>query len=46
MMSPKSLHPQKETKTFPIKIKERELKIVICVSLVWCITFLFLIVTI
>lgn len=43
---PKSLHPQKQTKTFPIKVKERELKIVVCVSLVWVISFLFLIVTI
>ena len=42
----KSLHPQTEEKVFPIKVRERELKIVVCVSLVWCISFLFLLVAI
>ena len=45
-MPPKTLYPKQEEQTFPIKIHERELKIVICVSLVWCITFLFLSITI
>lgn len=37
---PKSLYPQKDNAT---KIRKRDIKIVTCVSLVWCISFLFLI---
>ena len=36
---PKSLYPQKDNAT---KIRKRDIKIVTCVSLVWCISFLFL----
>ena len=37
---PKSLYPQKEEPK--IKVRTRDFKIVVCVSLVWCISFLFL----
>ena len=37
---PKSLYPQKDNAT---KIRKRDVKIVTCVSLVWCISFMFLI---
>ena len=45
-MPPKTLYPKLDPLTFPIKFRERELKIVVCVSLVWIITFLFLIIAI
>lgn len=38
---PKSLYPQKDD---GIKVRTRDLKIVACVSAVWCISFLFLLV--
>lgn len=37
---PKSLYPQKDVPK--VKIRTRDLKIVVCVSLVWAISFLFL----
>lgn len=38
-MQPKTLYPQKDNK---VKVRTRDFKIVACVSLVWCISFLFL----
>lgn len=40
-MPPKTLYPQKDVKT---KIRTRDLKIVVCVSIVWVISFLFLLI--
>lgn len=39
-MQPKTLYPQKDNK---VKVRTRDFKIVACVSLVWCISFLFLV---
>ena len=39
-MQPKTLYPQRGNS---VKIRTRDFKIVACVSLVWCISFLFLI---
>lgn len=36
---PKSLYPQRDNS---VKVRTRDFKIVACVSLVWCISFLFL----
>ena len=36
---PKSLYPQKDES---VKIRSRDFKIVVCVSMVWCISFAFL----
>lgn len=36
---PKTLYPQKDNAT---KIRTRDFKIAVCVSIVWCVAFLFL----
>lgn len=38
-MPPKTLYPQRDAS---IKVRTRDIKIVVCVSLVWVISFLFL----